>query len=151
MRINTAEGDEAVEVQMAPLIDCVFLLLIFFLVATTLKKISREVPLELPESIAAVNMTETPDMTIVALDKYGRTYIDGKQVTESQLHEKFKELGRTRPESRVRIDTDRTTQAQEILRVLDLCQFEGLRNVGFHALDERTRAAAAKRPPALAD
>ena len=38
MRVNLGE-DDGVEVQMAPLIDCVFLLLIFFLVATTLRKI----------------------------------------------------------------------------------------------------------------
>ena len=41
MKIRMAE-DERLEVQMAPLIDCVFLLLIFFLVATTLKKIEKE-------------------------------------------------------------------------------------------------------------
>ena len=43
--------DEGIEVQMAPLIDCVFLLLIFFLVATTLKKINNELPLVLPLSL----------------------------------------------------------------------------------------------------
>ena len=49
MRIDIQE-DDGIEVQMAPLIDCVFLLLIFFLVATTLKKIEKEVPLELPDA-----------------------------------------------------------------------------------------------------
>jgi len=64
MRVRL-EDDEQVEVQMAPLIDCVFLLLIFFLVATTLKKIDKELPLDLPEAAAAVSKQVVDDMTII--------------------------------------------------------------------------------------
>ena len=45
MRVRLDDEDD-VQVQMAPLIDCVFLLLSFFLVATTLKKIEKELPLD---------------------------------------------------------------------------------------------------------
>ena len=58
MKIQLSESDSDDEVQMAPLIDCVFLLLIFFLVATKLKKVEPEVPIELPVSGAAIERTE---------------------------------------------------------------------------------------------
>ena len=47
MRLNYDEEDK-VEVQMSPLIDCVFLLLIFFLVTTMMKKWEMQIPLSLP-------------------------------------------------------------------------------------------------------
>ena len=47
MRLNYDEDDK-VEVQMSPLIDCVFLLLIFFLVTTMMKKWEMQIPLTLP-------------------------------------------------------------------------------------------------------
>ena len=47
MRLNY-DDDDKVEVQMSPLIDCVFLLLIFFLVTTMMKKWEMQIPLTLP-------------------------------------------------------------------------------------------------------
>ena len=44
MRLNY-DDDDKVEVQMSPLIDCVFLLLIFFLVTTMMKKWEMQIPL----------------------------------------------------------------------------------------------------------
>ena len=46
MRLNY-DDDDKVEVQMSPLIDCVFLLLIFFLVTTMMKKWEMQIPLTL--------------------------------------------------------------------------------------------------------
>lgn len=48
------EADEKPEVQLTSMMDCIFLMLIFFLVSSQLKKKEKEVALELPESDAAV-------------------------------------------------------------------------------------------------
>ena len=61
------EDDLPVEVQMAPLIDCVFLLLIFFLVATTLRKIIKELPVELPDSAAAIEVRQEDDLLVIGM------------------------------------------------------------------------------------
>ena len=50
MRLNY-DDDDKVEVQMSPLIDCVFLLLIFFLVTTMMKKWEMQIPLTLSTPI----------------------------------------------------------------------------------------------------
>lgn len=53
MRLPLDE-EEKVDIQMSPLIDCVFLLLIFFLVTTMMKKWEMQIPLSLPEDRKSV-------------------------------------------------------------------------------------------------
>ncbi len=92
------EDDEQVEVQMAPLIDCVFLLLIFFLVATTLKKIDKELPLDLPVAAASVSKQVIDKMTIVSIDKDGNFYLGSDPVGQGYLAKKLHEVAAEGPE-----------------------------------------------------
>lgn len=135
MRIRMEE-EETVEVQMAPLIDCVFLLLIFFLVATTLKKVDRELPLDLPKSAASIESRVEDTTLVIGVDKLGAIHLGGERITLSMLHDRLKQAAAVSREQRVRIDADRATAFQYVIHVLDLCQFEGLTNVGLHTRQE---------------
>jgi len=130
MRVRL-EDDEQVEVQMAPLIDCVFLLLIFFLVATTLKKIDKELPLDLPEAAAAVSKQVVDDMTIITIDRDGNIYLGLEPVGQGFLAGKLRELAAQDPNRRIRIDADRNAPIWAAVQILDICNFENLRNVGI--------------------
>jgi len=134
MRVR-AEEEEEVGVQMAPLIDCVFLLLIFFLVAATLKKAHKEVEIELPHSAAAAETKSKYDTVIIEVTKDGTIYLEAQPVTQRLLHKRLREAAAENPDRRVRIDADRRTAFQHIVHVLDLCQFEGLNNVGVRTRD----------------
>ncbi len=135
MRIKS-EAEEAPEVAMAPLIDCVFLLLIFFLVASTLKKAHREVQIELPDSSAAIKTKLEFDTLVIELTQDGDIYLDGDAMTTRLLRKKLREAAVEGPNRRIRIDADRRTAFQYIVNLFDLCQFEGLKNVGVRAKDE---------------
>jgi len=132
MQIRHRRIEEDPQVQMAPLIDCVFLLLIFFLLATTLKKIEKELPLELPHSAAAVDIAEEPDLLIISVDRAGRKYIGSEPYGTRELIARIKEAARKNPTQRVRVDADELTLYRHVVEVIELCQFEGLRNVGLH-------------------
>ena len=147
MRIRRQEADN-VEVQMAPLIDVVFLLLIFFLLTMTIKKPDqpkelpgeeppRELPLELPHSAAAVVGPQPEDLLILSIDKDGNKYADLQPMTTALLHQRVKDAARKNPKQRVRIDADRATRYEDVIEVIELCQFEGLRDVGLHTAPER--------------
>jgi len=136
MQVDLDEG-ESIDVQMAPLIDCVFLLLIFFLLATTLKKIQKELPLELPDSAAAIEVREQDDTLVISVDREGRLHLGAEPVTTKELHEHLRNVARTDPHRRVRIDGDQVTRLQHVVHVLDLCQFEGLKNVAIRTKRER--------------
>lgn len=125
--------DDSLEVQMAPLIDCVFLLLIFFLVASTLRKIDKELPLELPEISASIEVQQPPDFSVVSVDKDGNYYLDGAPVTVALLHAEFRRIAQENPDHKVRLDADRLVAFERVMMILDMARFERLTNVSVNS------------------
>jgi biopolymer transport protein ExbD len=139
MRVKKPE-EEPFEIMLIPMIDCMLVIIIFFLVATTLKNRAKELPLELPESAAALSVEQPPDIFIIGVDKTGRAYLSTGDLMElvdvERLHARIREAARANPNQRVRIDGDRATPFEAIIHIVDLCQFEGLKNVGLHTRSE---------------
>lgn len=143
MRVRRTE-DEPFEIPLIPMIDCMLVIIIFFLVATTLKQHSRELPITLPDSAAAVQTEEKPDVVIVGVDANGRTYLaenggPARMVGTEKLHEQLRAIAGQDPGRRIRIDADRAATFENVVRLLDLCEFEGLRNVGLHTRSDEKR------------
>ncbi len=136
MQVDLRE-DEAIEVQMAPLIDCVFLLLIFFLVATTLKKIDEELPLQLPESAAALEVQQPDSYTVVSVDKDQNFYVDGTPVSLGLLQSTLREKGQVAPEAKVRLDVHEDVPFKRVMEILDILRFEELTNVGINTRKDK--------------
>jgi len=131
MRLNMDDGND-IAVDMGPLIDCVFLLLIFFLVSTTMKKPEYEMPVELPEPAISAQPDVDRDLTLVTIDSTGAFYIAGLPVGQSQLHSRLRELANISPDVHVRIDVDKNAPSRNLVQLLDLCAFEGLKNYSLH-------------------
>lgn len=135
MRISLPE-DDGIEVQLAPLIDCVFLLLIFFLVATTLRKVDRELPLDLPDAAAAIDVQQPEGVAIIALDRDGNLYLDGTPVTRGALQSTLRTRAQENPKLKVRVDVDRGLPFQQAMEILDLLRFERIPDVGLQVRRE---------------
>ncbi|MFC4992905.1 ExbD/TolR family protein [Rubritalea tangerina] len=136
MKLRNKHGDEdEIEVSMSPLIDCVFLLLIFFLVTTMLKKPSKDIDVNLPYSNAAVEM-EPNDDTVIGIDRQGRFYFDGVRVGRMELRQYLSEIAASNPEQGIRLDCDQKTKNIHVSEVLDLCNFYQINNVGVRTYDE---------------
>lgn len=137
MRTELPDDNDA-EVQMSPLIDCVFLLLIFFLVATTLKKLDRELPIELPEAVRAVEAPADPSTLVIGVDSLGRPYLDGAIVTPGVLLDRLNEVMNTNPDRKIRIDADRDTDFQDVVHILEALNVRNLANVTVRVDDHDT-------------
>jgi biopolymer transport protein ExbD len=129
--------DTQADVGMSPLIDCVFLLLIFFLVATMLKKEKRDINITPPESQSAVRLLPDDGQLVLGVDLRGEVFWQGTPMTLQQLHLRLRELALTDPSRRVRLDADAQAPFEQIVRLLDICQFNGLHNVGIRTYDNR--------------
>lgn len=142
MRVRKTE-EEPFEIMLIPMIDCMLVIIIFFLVATTLKNKQKELPLELPEAGAALTVVQPPNVFVIGVDKTGKVYLGGdtfmEPVDNERLHRELRQLAQASPNRKVRIDADRNVRFEEVVRVVDLCTFEGLRNVGLHTRSERAR------------
>jgi biopolymer transport protein ExbD len=139
MRIDLGE-DEQPEIGLIALIDCIFFLLMFFMVATSFRQPVGERPqTELPIVLPAAQMSldrvaaAAPPLAI-GVDKRGKLYIDGSKVSVQALHERLKQEAASNPGRPIRIDGDEMARYQDIVHVLDLCQFEG-----FTKISMRTR------------
>lgn len=124
--------EEPVEIQMTSLIDCVFLLLIFFLVSSQMKKVEKELPIVLPQASAVRQVKALPDMTTVSVDKFGELYVNSQPVGAEGLRAKLREAARENPDLRIRISGDVYAPFRSIVQVLDTCQGEGLNIIGIN-------------------
>lgn len=134
MRFSRRDEDRA-EVSMSPLIDCVFLLLIFFLVATMLKKKDKDISISLPDSASAAKVLPSDVVLVVGIGPTGDLYWEGVPSGLDELHTRLRQVSLTTPGRRVRVDVDRAAPFHRVAEVLDTLQFRGLNNVGIRTYD----------------
>jgi biopolymer transport protein ExbD len=125
-------GEEEVDVNLTPLIDVVFLLLIFFMVSTTFIRQS-EIQLTLPE--ASEDVRENPIDTIeVAIDAKGRYFVNGNALINTQLATIRQVLNEVRPTNAdpvVIISADANATHQAVVTVMDAARQVGLTRITF--------------------
>lgn len=136
MNLPLQNNEEEPEVSMSPLIDCVFLLLIFFLVSTMTKVKNKDIPINLPTSTAAVKLRPDDKQAVVGLDDEGNFFWEGQPSSTNFLLEQLREVSIADPERRIRIDMDKDTPFGRFAQVMDACQFYNLSNIGIRTYDE---------------
>ena len=129
------EEDEKPEVQLTSMMDCIFLMLIFFLVSSQFKKIEKELPLTLPEANVTQSVKATPDLIKVSVTEKGALYVNGKPVGAAGLRSALQAAAKENPDRRIRLDGDVYAPFRSIVQVLDTCQQEKLTVVGIHTAD----------------
>ncbi len=140
MRIAIGE-EEQPEISLIALIDCIFFLLMFFMVATSFQKqaegkAQKQLPITLPQSaVALARSTAGPSPVVIGVDVKGGVYWGREPVTTVELRERLHAEAQKDPDRAVRIDGDARVPYQEVVHLLDLCQFEGLTHISM-----RTRA-----------
>jgi len=133
-RANLEEESE--DIPITPLIDAVFLLLIFFLVSTMIKKLNRDIDIELPESVSAERLAPSRHNRVIGLNAEGDVFYEGEPTTIQSLHRSIRSLGIEDATVQVRLDVDRSTPTHRVIEVLDLCRFNHLFDVGIRTYDE---------------
>lgn len=135
MRARRPE-DEAFEIPLIPMIDCMLVIIIFFLVATTLKHTEKELPIDLPVADASLDREVADDLLILGVDRSGQKYIRSRPVSTEAMHRELQEYAQANPRQHIRIDADRLATYQSVVEVMELCQFYGLRDIGMHTRGE---------------
>jgi len=125
MRYRKKE-DRLQEVDISPLIDMVFILLIFFMVSTTFVK---DMKLELDRPSASSASKASSKVIRVYIDKYGETYVDQQPVKVWAIQGKVRDLLRTSTSKSILVITDQAVQAQRLIEVVDQCRTAGAKDV----------------------
>lgn len=135
MRINLGD-DEQPEIGLIALIDCIFFLLMFFMVATSFKqteenKKHQELPIILPEATNSLIYQQASRPLVIGIDERGKLYINNEKVTLEELHSKLQEAAQKNLDQRILISGDQSASYKHIVHVLDLCQLNGLNNISM--------------------
>ena len=85
MAVEIDKGSALNTLSLTPLIDIVFLLLIFFLVATRFAEEEQEMDVMLPDASEAQPLTSKPGELFINIDQQGRYYVTGKILTLEEL------------------------------------------------------------------
>ena len=119
-------GERDVSLEMTPLIDMVFLLLIFFLVATTFHQTEREMQIALPNAAFAGPISTALREIIINVDADGNIIVNGRILDPQDLQRLVEETVAANPDQKVTVRGDRDTPYANIVRVLDICKGSGI-------------------------
>lgn len=126
MLARSKDLDSGVTIEMTPMIDMVFLLLIFFLVATTFHQAEREMQIALPEASSAGPISATLREIIVNVDAEGQIIVSGGVLEPEDLRAMIAEAVEANPDQKVTVRGDRQTPYANVVRVLDICKGNGI-------------------------
>ncbi len=124
---------EPLEVNITPLIDVVFLLLIFFMVSTTFDKESR-IKVELPQSATQDEKVEEKDVLTITIDVSGRFYVNDREVINTEigtLKAAMAKAAAERTDLPVIIKADAKTPYQSVITVMDAASQLGFVHMTF--------------------
>lgn len=120
---------------LTPVIDVVFLLLIFFLVATRYDQEERELDVVLPEVTQAQPLSMTPELVINVM-RDGKYRIVQQEMTEQQLRQVISESHKNNPHQSALIRGDGDVALKHAVKVMGLCNKVGM-EYRIAALEQR--------------
>ena len=122
MTVQINKGHALSNLSLTPLIDVVFLLLIFFLVATRFEEEERSMEIDLPEAAEAQPLMVKPKQIIVNITKDGRYIVSRQEYAADQLARFLQRAAEANPGRQdVLIRPDGATKTQRLVKVMDLC------------------------------
>jgi len=118
-------------IEMLPLIDVVFLLLVFFIYAMLSMAVHRTLPIALPKSGTA-EINNRPQVA-VSITLEGNIYLDKKPVKLIELQEILQSMAMADKEKGVQVFADRLVEYQRLFMVLDSIKKAGISGISLQA------------------
>ena len=135
MNLRDEEGAEEPALNLTPMIDVVFQLLIFFMVATTFLDPEREMDVELPEAASGDPVEEQLDEIVINVLRDGGLVLSGETIQQEQLYTTLARAAERNPDTPVTIRGDRLVHHESIVGVMDACGAAGLYNLAIGTME----------------
>lgn len=114
---------------LTPMIDMVFLLLIFFLVASRFEEEERSLEVELPTASEAMPLTAKPKEIFININQHGQFFVGSRGVSEDELESYLAKAARDNPLSQsVVIRSDERASWKAVAAAMNACVKAGIRD-----------------------
>jgi biopolymer transport protein ExbD len=145
MPLKLHRDDEMPALNLTSMIDVLFLLIIFFMVATKFDEMERNISVAVPQVAQAGEDTPPPRPLIVSVTADGRFKLDGKPVTETELTKKLAAARTPLTEPTVVIHGDAKCPFQHVASALGACRQAGVSELGITVRIAGARPGSTKR------
>ena len=133
MRKISHSSDEDTEINITPLIDVVFIMLIFFIVTATFVK---EPGVHVNKPIAHHTDLKPKASILVAIDSNDAVWVDRKKVDIRAVRPTLERMHAENPQGTVVIQADRESKYETLVNVMDSCREAGITQVAISAAKE---------------
>lgn len=127
----SADKSNAIQFQLAPMIDVVFLLLCFFMTQTIYSDWETEVDITLPTAATGESLERMAGEIIINVFEDGTLVVNGRALSVDQLGELLLRVSELFPGQPVVIRGDESVDYGSIMRVMDLCRSADIFNISF--------------------
>jgi biopolymer transport protein ExbD len=129
MAVKPLKGNALSALSLTPLIDVVFLLLIFFLVTTRFAQEDYELDVVLPSASEAQPLIAEPKELFVNIDRNGDYYVDGRNLSAPEVEEVLRQAVANNPvHQSVVIRADKRVPFDYVVTIMNLCNRTGARD-----------------------
>lgn len=131
MKFRDTSSQQGAELELAPMIDVVFLLLIFFIVTWQFARFERDMDISVPAAEEAEQQDRQQGEIIVNVREDGSIILNGNDVSEEELLAKLNAISQAYPDQAVILRGASDASFQGIINVLDQIKKAGIWNVAF--------------------
>jgi biopolymer transport protein ExbD len=133
LSLGRKRDDESPEINMSPMVDMTFLLLIFFLVTTTFVK---ESGVEVNRPVASTATSKEDTNIVIGVTKDGMIYIENQIIDIRSVRSRMERFKSEMPDGNVVITADKDSLFGVAIEVLDQVRMAGIKNVVVAATKE---------------
>tara|TARA_B100000686_G_C16096732_1_gene621245 strand:- start:59 stop:472 length:414 start_codon:yes stop_codon:yes gene_type:complete len=128
------EEKELISINITPLIDIVFLLLVFFMLATSfIQKSTIEVNLSSGKNVEIENEKNT---IVLIINKKGQIYLNKKLINISSIRNEVISIIEKNPKSKILIKSDKKLAVQKVIRLIEEVRLAGTDNIKLVDLEK---------------
>ena len=123
--------DEPPSINMTPMVDVIFQLIIFFMVGTKFAEMERNISLQVPQVSEVKTLTPAPERRVINVYRDGRVALDRQMVSLDQLTGRLAQARQEYADLGVLVRGDAEGAFQNVASVLGACRQAGVSNLGI--------------------
>ena len=139
MNFRRNSRSKAASVQMASLMDVIFLLLCFFVTSSVFSQWETEISIALPTAKSSTVPGRMPGEIILNVAADGNVTVNGQKLSLAEVTERLTRIAKLYPGQPVVIRADKTTKYESLVSVIDACRTADVWNFSLATKDEESR------------
>ena len=130
-RYQSAKSNSESEVNILPLIDVLFAILLFFMLSSIVLTEKNQIAVKRPTISQAEQVGKAKKTITITLKNNGKLYLEENELLTAELSQRLKRLSQDNSIDQVLIDADKACVYGEVMEILDIVKAAGLNSIGL--------------------